>query len=116
MQGIRLPLPKDSIFTGKEARLIKPHKKVWSLRNVFQVFGDVYSERVENLLQRIEQCQRVAGWARLWTIEYQDFRQSESYFTLYPCPYQAVSDNIGAMVPASCGLLIRGLRGYRAGR
>jgi hypothetical protein len=28
-------------------------------------------------LQRIEQCQRVAGWARLWTIEYQDFRQSK---------------------------------------
>ena len=28
-------------------------------------------------MQRIEQCQRVAGWARLWTIEYQDFRQSK---------------------------------------
>jgi len=41
------------------------------------VFSDIISERVENLLQRIEQCQRVAGWARLWTIEYQDFRQSK---------------------------------------
>jgi len=41
------------------------------------VFSDLISERVENLLQRIEQCQRIAGWARLWTIEYQDFRQSK---------------------------------------
>lgn len=62
MQGIRLLLTKGSIFTGKEARLISSHKKVWSLRNVLPIFGDVYSERVENLLQRIEQCQRVAGY------------------------------------------------------
>ena len=42
------------------------------------VFGDIISERVENLLQRIEQCQRVAGWARLWTIEYQDFQAEQA--------------------------------------
>jgi hypothetical protein len=24
-------------------------------------------------LRGLEQCQRVAGWARLWTIEYRDF-------------------------------------------
>jgi len=36
-------------------------------------------------------------------------------FSICPCPYQAASDNIGAIVPASCGLLIRGLRGIQGG-
>ena len=79
----------EPTFTGKEARLIKSLKKVWFSCNVFQIFTDVYSERVENLLQRIEQYQRVAGWARLWTIEYQDFHLRVKTYLVLKIPLQA---------------------------
>jgi hypothetical protein len=71
MRAIRLPPVKETTFTSKGG---KPYKKVWHLSNDFQIFSDVYSERTKNLLRGLEQCQRVAGWARLWTIEYQDFK------------------------------------------
>ena len=67
-----LPLP------AKKQGLQVLTKKFGFSVTFWQIFSDIISERVENLLQRIEQCQRVAGWARLWTIEYQDFRQSKS--------------------------------------
>ena len=45
------------------------------MRNVFQNFSDVYSERVKHLLQNLTSASVSQTGARLWTIEYQDFRQ-----------------------------------------
>jgi len=71
MQAIPLPSVSEPTFTGKEARLIKSLKKVWFLRNVFQIFGNIYSERVNNLLQDLTSASVSQIGARLWTIEYQ---------------------------------------------
>ncbi len=53
--------------------------------------------------------------ARLWTIEYQDFRQSNYSFSSSLYPFQTIPDTTGAIVPASCGLLIRGLKSKQGG-
>ena len=68
MRGIRLPPVKETTFTSNGG---KPYKKDWFLSNVFQVFGNIYSERVENLLQDLTSASVSQIGARLWTIEYQ---------------------------------------------
>jgi hypothetical protein len=50
------------------------------------------------------------GLARLWTTEYQDLGRASISFSLCSFPYQAILDNIKAIVPASCGLSVRGLK------
>jgi len=59
---------KETTFTSKDGKLFK---KDWFLSNVFQNFSDVYSERVENLLQDLTSASVSQAGARLWTIEYQ---------------------------------------------
>jgi len=68
MRVILLPPVKETTFTSIGG---KPYKKDYHLSNVFQIFSDVISERVKNLLQDLTSASVSQIGARLWAIEYQ---------------------------------------------
>jgi len=63
------------------------------LRNVFKIFGNIYSERDKNLLQDLTNASVSQIGARLWTIEYQVIYSREmNYLVLKDTPENRLVD------------------------